>query len=454
MQLIEISSIKIGPRQRVDLGDLTSLKASLKLHGQLNPIILTDDLQLVAGERRLTAAKELGWTHIQARLFSGLLPHEQQGIELDENIKRKQLTWLEEAKAVTLYQETSGLTAEELSNLLGVDKKFVYMRVAVAEALPKMPELETAEGITAAYNLVIRKFSRAVDAEIDLATSILDLGKSREGIGQVALAPQKQNADGTPPSSEAKPLPSSGPVYQADFIDWVSAYSGPPFNFIHCDFPYGINMDKNKLQGTRSDLTRYEDSEELYSALIEALFTSTNIIASSAHVFFWLSPQHLSFTRAAIGRHLGLPSAAAKISTFPLIWHKSDLRGLLPDPEREGRRTYEMALQITFGDRKIVRATAISCALPTERADSVHLSEKPAAVCEHFLKMYVDGSSRVLDPTCGSGNALAVAAALGAEHVLGLDIDPVHVATANGRVQAAFAKRAYVGPTTLEDLEI
>ena len=49
------------------------------------------------------------------------------------------------------------------------------------------------------------------------------------------------------------------------------------------------------------------------------------------------------------------------------------------------------------------------------------MNEKPVAMLQHFLSMLVDEYSFVLDPTCGSGNALKAAERLGASQVLGIE---------------------------------
>ena len=67
--LVKISDIKIKKRVRKDLGDLEGLKDSLKLYGLLNPITINSKYELVAGERRLNAAKELGWEKINANIL-------------------------------------------------------------------------------------------------------------------------------------------------------------------------------------------------------------------------------------------------------------------------------------------------------------------------------------------------------------------------------------------------
>jgi hypothetical protein len=59
-----IADIKIGERIRRDLGDIQPLQESIEDLGLLNPIHVTPDLRLLAGERRLRATTLLGWKEI------------------------------------------------------------------------------------------------------------------------------------------------------------------------------------------------------------------------------------------------------------------------------------------------------------------------------------------------------------------------------------------------------
>jgi len=90
--VIPISQIKIKKRVRKDLGNLEDLKESLKLYGLMNPITVNKRYELIAGERRLSAAKELGWTNINANVIDNLTEIEQLEMELEENNQRKEFT--------------------------------------------------------------------------------------------------------------------------------------------------------------------------------------------------------------------------------------------------------------------------------------------------------------------------------------------------------------------------
>ncbi|MBR1638304.1 MAG: ParB N-terminal domain-containing protein [Treponema sp.] len=90
--LVQIKDIKIKKRVRKDLGNLDDLKDSLKVYGLMNPITLNSKYELVAGERRLQAAMQLGWTSINANIIDNLSEVEQLEMEIEENNQRKEFT--------------------------------------------------------------------------------------------------------------------------------------------------------------------------------------------------------------------------------------------------------------------------------------------------------------------------------------------------------------------------
>ena len=91
--LVKIEDIKVKKRVRRDLGDLTALKESMHRYGLMNPITLNSNYELVAGERRLEAAKSLGWERINANVLDANVDNIRQlEMELEENNQRKEFT--------------------------------------------------------------------------------------------------------------------------------------------------------------------------------------------------------------------------------------------------------------------------------------------------------------------------------------------------------------------------
>lgn len=90
--LVNISEIKIKRRVRKDLGDLEPLKDSLRRYGLLNPVTIDSQYNLIAGERRLAAAKAIGWTSINAVIINNVSSLTKLELELEENNQRKEFT--------------------------------------------------------------------------------------------------------------------------------------------------------------------------------------------------------------------------------------------------------------------------------------------------------------------------------------------------------------------------
>ena len=61
---VVINAISIGDRHRRDLGDIAGLAQNISARGLLHPIVINHDGRLIAGARRLAAAKVLGWTTV------------------------------------------------------------------------------------------------------------------------------------------------------------------------------------------------------------------------------------------------------------------------------------------------------------------------------------------------------------------------------------------------------
>lgn len=411
---VELSSIIINRegRQRRDLVDIPDLAESINRIGLINPIVVTRDLVLVAGERRLEACRSIGWTNISVQFTDELTDPELRAIELEENVKRSALPWQDECKAIQEYHElrkseaTDGWSLEDTGKALGIDVSDVSRKITVAKEINsgntrviEAPKFSVARGI------VERKAAR-LDEE------------AMEGLKELARIDKPIVED----------FPES--IINADFTEWSRSYSGPKFNLIHCDFPYGIGADKFN-QGAAPLHGGYDDSEETYWNLCHILSSRIDQLATpSCHIVFWFSMHYYHDTLTFFNKHTDFV-----LDPFPLVWIKSDNIGTLPDPQRGPRRIYETAFFGSRGDRKIVRAKSNGYAAPTVR-DS-HMSIKPEPVLKHFFEMFVDESTIFLDPTCGSGSSVRAAESLGASHVLGLEMNPEFHASASRALRSA-----------------
>jgi DNA modification methylase len=153
---------------------------------------------------------------------------------------------------------------------------------------------------------------------------------------------------------------------------------------------------------------------------------------------FWFSMNYYTETLDFFAK----AAPSLEFVQLPLIWHKTDNRGIVSDVTRRPRHVYETALMAARGDRKIIQPVADVYGAPTGKSEARHLSEKPEPVLKHFMRMYVDDMTEMLDPTCGSGSALRAAEALGAKRIQGLEIDPETAQAAQTELQSFRTLRA------------
>ncbi len=108
---VSINDIQVKGRIRKETGDLNELARSMKEHGLINPLTITGDMVLLAGFRRLEAARLLGWEAIECSIIDAPTRLEKLQIEVNENLYRKKFTENEESfyKKEIDYESSRGL---------------------------------------------------------------------------------------------------------------------------------------------------------------------------------------------------------------------------------------------------------------------------------------------------------------------------------------------------------
>ncbi|GHU58086.1 chromosome partitioning protein ParB [Spirochaetia bacterium] len=91
MQVL-IEDIKVKSRIRKEMGDMKALAESMKRFGQISPILISKDNVLIAGGRRLEAAKTLGWRTINAVIAEIPDGVTQLEFEIEENVQRREFS--------------------------------------------------------------------------------------------------------------------------------------------------------------------------------------------------------------------------------------------------------------------------------------------------------------------------------------------------------------------------
>src|SRR5262245_41085428 len=130
------------PRKTFDQDEITSLSETIRAHGILQPLVVRqvgDRFQLIAGERRLRAAREVGLTKVPVTVVDF---NDQQVLEaaLVENIHRADLNPIEKAQGFREYLDRFQMTHDQLANRLGLARSSVTNLVALLDLAPEVQD--------------------------------------------------------------------------------------------------------------------------------------------------------------------------------------------------------------------------------------------------------------------------------------------------------------------------
>lgn len=165
--ILKTSEVHIGQRARDEYGDMESLANSIKEHGLLHPIVVDSNYNLIAGCRRLLACERIGLKEIEAKVLEDISEKELRVLELEENIRRKDLTELEKSKNLVKLAEIKERELKErtenefctdsvrkigrpkeaaslgsIASEIGIPKQSLYDAQQHVKAVEEYPELE------------------------------------------------------------------------------------------------------------------------------------------------------------------------------------------------------------------------------------------------------------------------------------------------------------------------
>ena len=128
------------PRKNFDKEKMEELKGSIKKHGIIQPIVvrkMANGYEIVAGERRLKAAKEIGLKNIPA-IIKSFNNEKSLEIALVENIQREDLNPVEQANAFKRLIDEFNLTQQELAEVTGKSRALVTNTIRLLKLNPEI----------------------------------------------------------------------------------------------------------------------------------------------------------------------------------------------------------------------------------------------------------------------------------------------------------------------------
>lgn len=159
--LAKIKLLRQHLRRDLDPEQLRSLAADMQRHGQIQPIAVRklddDEWELIAGRRRLEAAKLLNWSDIEGHELTwedkAELP------ALAENLKRTQLTPLEEADSVLWMHTEGNMSIGEIAEKTGHGTSWVQDRLAVGNLPENLKQAVHARTLSISAALLLSEIT-------------------------------------------------------------------------------------------------------------------------------------------------------------------------------------------------------------------------------------------------------------------------------------------------------
>lgn len=141
---------RFQPRLSFDDASLADLASSIKQHGIIQPLVLrrkNDKYEIIAGERRFKAAKMAGLVSVPA-VISNLDDNASAEVAIVENIQRKDLTAIEEARSYQALLDKGYMTQDELARKMGLSQSAISNKLRLLTLDEAVQEAILAEKIS------------------------------------------------------------------------------------------------------------------------------------------------------------------------------------------------------------------------------------------------------------------------------------------------------------------
>lgn len=428
---INIDKITIpDDRFERDIGDLSDLKESIQSYGVIEPIILTDDNQLIAGMRRLTASKELNLETIPFVYFKDLTPFEQKEIELIENVHRKNMSWSEVVKA---QSELHKLKVEQFGEAKQGARTDIKDKTETGWTLNDTADLLGIKSESA---------KSEISKSIKLADAIaLDPDLAQETSKKNALAKMKRKQIEEIRAELARRASKKIKKHfiQGKFEDVLDTFEDGTFSLLLTDIPYGIDINNlwSKSSGRlKHEATEFDDKdgEDILNTIKESIDNINRVLAPGSHVYIFCSFAQVSILQEIFSAN------NFYVRSIPLIWDKK-LHGVCPQPQWAFAHRYECIFHAKKGSREYnIDAGEINPSLGdvlefkrVNSTNKIGINEKPVELMKNIILLSTIENEWVLDICCGTG-ATVVGALQTNRQAIGIDINQKALDVAISRI--------------------
>lgn len=418
MPFIDIDTAAVGPervRTEFDAQKHHELANDILKHGLFHAPVFFKDLRLLAGERRVRAIKaiydlrktikyngeEVPFGQLPVTFIEEMDEIQKLEAEVAENTCRLDLTWQDRARATErLFRLKQLLHPQEQIAVPHADRS-VNMDLAMAETIAERKQVPVSE--------VKYSDSRAVNEDLILATWLqggdADVAEAKDRKSALKIIEEKLergHREALAREFKIKTPECPHTLLHGDCIEILNNIPSHTFDVIITDPPYGMGLSEMPdLQGGVQH--HYDDTREGADKVIQAIFDhSWRITKPLAHLYMFCDISRFFELKALAERHQW------DVWSRPLIWHRSDSSGMLPDAERGPRRVYECILFARKGDKRVLQVAGDVLSYGGDREER-SAARKPVPLLVDLLKRSCLPGDAIFDPCCGSGPVFSAA---------------------------------------------
>ena len=259
----KIQPNRAQPRKNFDEASLEELAESVRFYGVLQPLLVRalpdgDQYELIAGERRLRAAKLAG-LHTVPALIRKYTLEEMTEIALIENVQRENLNAVEEGRAYELLMQKFGLTQEQLSERIGRSRSHIANFLRLMRLPERVQESLVQEVITMGQAKPLLSLDTPEQMQ-QAADFIVDHNLSARQ-AEVIVARLRKNPDLFKPKEKSSEPVKSERVFVTDVEDRLKLLFGTPVRIA-----WGPKKSKIEISfKTQEDLDRIVEAVEALS---------------------------------------------------------------------------------------------------------------------------------------------------------------------------------------------
>lgn len=199
----DIAPSPVQPRKLFDEKELEELSESIRSYGILNPLTVRcrgGKFELVAGERRLRAAKLAGLREVPCILLDVNM-EDASLIALIENLQRRDLDFIEEAAGLSRLIRMFGMSQEEAARRIGKSQSAVANKLRLLKLPPDVLEKLRAYGLTERHGRALLRLEGSEAQRMALeyiAANALTVAASEEYIENLLKAPEEDPEQAAP----------------------------------------------------------------------------------------------------------------------------------------------------------------------------------------------------------------------------------------------------------------